>query len=301
MLPSLFEEEILHEELELNRRARGRARSSFAEALDYFPTTTAFTDAGDRYLADLERDQGTRVGAGDREPQRDDAPVGGSATRGCSPDAGADAIELNLYHVAADPTRTRPPTWRPPTSSSSRPCRPSVDVPLAVKLSPVLLGDGQLRDAVSWPRAPTGSCCSTASTNPTSTSTRSTSCPASSSASRGSCDCPCAGSRSCGRSSARPSARRDVGHHDRHRRGQGADGRRRRRDDDLRRAAPRAGAPRDGRGRAAHLDDRARVRVGRPAARQRDPGHRRDPSEFERANYMQTLHSWTASTEPAPT
>ena len=31
-------------------------------------------------------------------------------------DAGADALELNLYHLAADPAKT-PPTWRRSTSS----------------------------------------------------------------------------------------------------------------------------------------------------------------------------------------
>ncbi len=37
MLPSLFEEEIVHEELELNR-ALEAGSEHFAEALDYFPT-----------------------------------------------------------------------------------------------------------------------------------------------------------------------------------------------------------------------------------------------------------------------
>ena len=38
-----------------------------------------------------------------------------------------------------------------------------------------------------------------------------------------------------------------------------------------------------------------------PAARQRQPGHGGDPSAFERANYMKTLHSWeTAADHAAP-
>jgi hypothetical protein len=50
------------------------------------------------------------------------------------------------------------------------------DDPARGEAQPVLLGDGQLRPAWSTP-APTGSCCSTASTSPTSTSRRSTSSP----------------------------------------------------------------------------------------------------------------------------
>jgi dihydroorotate dehydrogenase (fumarate) len=39
VLPSLFEEEILHEELELNR-SLDQGTEQFAEALDYFPAVT---------------------------------------------------------------------------------------------------------------------------------------------------------------------------------------------------------------------------------------------------------------------
>ena len=50
VLPSLFEEEILHEEVELNR-ALEAGTEHFAEALDYFPAVDSFATAGDRYLA----------------------------------------------------------------------------------------------------------------------------------------------------------------------------------------------------------------------------------------------------------
>jgi len=54
VLPSLFEEEILHEEVSLNRSLEAGSEH-FAEALDYFPAIDDFADAGDRYIADLER------------------------------------------------------------------------------------------------------------------------------------------------------------------------------------------------------------------------------------------------------
>ena len=50
-MPSLFEEEILREEIELNR-ALEAGTEHFAEALDYFPDVTGFANAGERLRAD---------------------------------------------------------------------------------------------------------------------------------------------------------------------------------------------------------------------------------------------------------
>ena len=104
VLPSLFEEEILTEEIELNRSLE-QGTEVFAEALDYFPAVQSFAGAADRYLAALERVKtagtvpiiaslnATSPGGWVRHARR-------------IQDAGADALELNLYHVAADPRRT---------------------------------------------------------------------------------------------------------------------------------------------------------------------------------------------------
>src|SRR5215204_6021327 len=54
VLPSLFEEEILAEEIELNRSLE-QGTEHFAEALDYFPDVEGFIGAADRYVAALER------------------------------------------------------------------------------------------------------------------------------------------------------------------------------------------------------------------------------------------------------
>ena len=70
VLPSLFEEEILAEELELNRSLE-QGTEHFAEALDYFPAVDTFVGAADRYLARLERVKAERRGAGHRQPQRE--------------------------------------------------------------------------------------------------------------------------------------------------------------------------------------------------------------------------------------
>ena len=97
------------------RRSASRARSSrapsvFAEALDYFPAIESFAGAADRYVTSLQR-----VKASVTIPVI--ASLNGSTVGGWVglarrlEDAGADALELNLYHVAADP-RARPrPRW----------------------------------------------------------------------------------------------------------------------------------------------------------------------------------------------
>ncbi len=54
VLPSLFEEEILNDEIQLNRSLEAGS-GQFAEALDYFPTIESFPSVGERYLARLSQ------------------------------------------------------------------------------------------------------------------------------------------------------------------------------------------------------------------------------------------------------
>ena len=94
-------------------------------------------------------------------------------------EAGADALELNLYHVAADPRRTAAEMEAADLELIAA-VRASVTIPLAVKLSPYYsafanFAAGGRRGRRRRPRA-----CSTASTSRTSTWTRSRSCPGSS-------------------------------------------------------------------------------------------------------------------------
>ncbi len=133
VLPSLFEEEILAEEIELTRSLE-QGTDVFAEALDYFPAVGSFSGAADRYLAALEQ-----VKAAVRVPiiaSLNAGSVGGWVTYARRiQDAGADALELNLYHVSADPRRSA-------TDMEARDLeliaavRASIAIPLAVKLSP---------------------------------------------------------------------------------------------------------------------------------------------------------------------
>ena len=133
VLPSLFEEEILQEELGV-ARALEAGTEGFAEALDYFPAVDDFADVGERYLADLER---IKTGVGIPVIGSLNATSTGGWTRYARlmRDAGADAIELNLYHVAADPDRSSLDVERDDLAVVAA-VRAELDIPLAVKLSP---------------------------------------------------------------------------------------------------------------------------------------------------------------------
>jgi dihydroorotate dehydrogenase (fumarate) len=133
VLPSLFEEEIVNDEIELSR-ALDQGTEQFAEALGYFPTQSDFKGVGDRYLGRLEK---TKKLVSIPVVASLNADATGSWVRYAKllQDAGADALELNLYHVAADPG----------VGSSFREqadielvgeVAAAVTIPVAVKLSP---------------------------------------------------------------------------------------------------------------------------------------------------------------------
>ena len=133
VLPSLFEEEILAEELGLNRSLE-QGTEHFAEALDYFPAVGSFMHAGDRYVASLERIK-KRV-AVPVIASLNATTVGGWVGHARRiQDAGADALELNLYHMAADPRRTAADMEAADLDLVAA-MRATVTIPLAVKLSP---------------------------------------------------------------------------------------------------------------------------------------------------------------------
>ena len=133
VLPSLFEEEILHEELELTR-ALEAGTDQFPEALDFFPAVDGIVGAGDRYL---EKIRSIRAAV--------DVPVIASLNAFSSggwvrwarsiQEAGADALELNLYELAADPRRTSSEIEGAHLDLVAA-VRMAVTIPVTVKLSP---------------------------------------------------------------------------------------------------------------------------------------------------------------------
>ena len=133
VLPSLFEEEVVREELEITQVLE-QGTEGFAESLTYFPEVEAFESTADRYLA--------TIAAMKAEIE---VPVIASLNATSSggwvrfarliEEAGADALELNLYRIAADPARTGA-AMETSDLEVVREVRASTGIPLAVKLSP---------------------------------------------------------------------------------------------------------------------------------------------------------------------
>ena len=133
VLPSLFEEEILHEEVLLNRALEAGSEQQ-AEAVAYFPGVDGFSHAGDRYLATLEQIK-SRSSVPVIASLNATTPGGWTRYAELVEGAGADAVELNLYDVAADPRRDAA-TVEGIHAALVASVRDSLDIPLAVKLSP---------------------------------------------------------------------------------------------------------------------------------------------------------------------
>ena len=132
---SLFEEQIIQESLKLHRDLT-RGAESFAEALDYLPDYGMYSVGPETYLGHLQKvKQALRV------------PLIGSLNGVSSggwveyakkiEDAGADALELNLYYLSTDPDLTGTELEDSYVSLVGE-VRKQVEIPLAVKLSPFI-------------------------------------------------------------------------------------------------------------------------------------------------------------------
>jgi dihydroorotate dehydrogenase (fumarate) len=133
VLPSLFEEEVEYDSMLLHERPETGALS-VAEASDFFPSLE-FDDVGPRGHIKLTSAAKDTL----RVPVI--ASINGTTPRGwvyyahAMEESGADAIELNLYAVAADGERSGADVEAGYLEVVRR-VRAAVDVPLAVKLSP---------------------------------------------------------------------------------------------------------------------------------------------------------------------
>jgi dihydroorotate dehydrogenase (fumarate) len=133
VLPSLFEEEIVAEELGLDRSLE-QGTEAFAEALDYFPAVDTYISAADRYVNSLEQ---VKAAVGVPVIASLNATTTGGWVRHARrlQDAGADALELNLYHVPADPRRSGADAEAADLELIAA-VRAALTIPLAIKLSP---------------------------------------------------------------------------------------------------------------------------------------------------------------------
>ncbi|MBK8418110.1 dihydroorotate dehydrogenase-like protein [Candidatus Villigracilis saccharophilus] len=132
---SLFEEQIIHESLELDHFLT-RGTDSYAEALTYLPDGGMYAVGPDRYLSQV---------AGLKKALS--IPVIGSLN-GVSKggwtsyakqiqDAGADALELNLYYIPTDPDLTAQELEDAQVELVAE-VKSAITIPLAVKLSPFI-------------------------------------------------------------------------------------------------------------------------------------------------------------------
>jgi dihydroorotate dehydrogenase (fumarate) len=132
---SLFEEQIIHESLELDHYLT-RGTDSFAEALSYLPDGGTYAMGPEKYLNQV---------AGLKKALK--IPVIGSLN-GVSKggwtryarqiqEAGADALELNLYYVSTDPSLTAQEFENAQVELVAE-VKSAITIPLAVKLSPFI-------------------------------------------------------------------------------------------------------------------------------------------------------------------
>jgi dihydroorotate dehydrogenase (fumarate) len=130
---SLFEEQIVHDAAELNYFLT-QGTESFAEALTYFPEADDYNLGPEEYVEHIHRAKGT-LGI----------PVIGSLN-GVSAggwvkfarkieEAGADAIELNVYYIPTDPALTGTAVEER-YIDVLREVKSTVKIPVAIKLSP---------------------------------------------------------------------------------------------------------------------------------------------------------------------
>ncbi len=133
VMHSLFEEQLMFEEVALSHFTEAHA-DSYSEATSYFPDPVDFELGPDEYLEQLRKIK-----------QAVSVPVIGSLNgitdRGWleyakgMEQAGADALELNVYQIVTDPQKTAAEVERE-TCDMVRHVTSGLSIPVAVKLSP---------------------------------------------------------------------------------------------------------------------------------------------------------------------
>lgn len=133
VLPSLFEEQIVYEELEI-AQLYDYQTDSFAESLTHFPEYPDYHTGPDEYLKHLEAAKEALsipvIGS-----------LNGSSNGGwvryaqAIQEAGADALELNIYFIPTDTSMTADDVESRYVELVSE-VRKSVSIPVAVKIGP---------------------------------------------------------------------------------------------------------------------------------------------------------------------
>jgi len=133
VLYSVFEEQLRRDRLELAQHL-DHGTESFAEALTYFPEPEEFTLGPEEYLKHISA-------AKEAVKMPIIASLNGSSVGGWTEyaklieDAGADAIELNIYYIPTDPTLSSDEVENT-YIDILKAVKGVVKIPVAVKLSP---------------------------------------------------------------------------------------------------------------------------------------------------------------------
>ena len=146
VLYSLFEEQLRREAAE-DARLADAGTESFAESLSYFPAGTAEAGAAEeavprRYLSLLER-AAAAVEVPVIGSLNGVTPGGWTGYARAMQDAGAAAIELNIYYVPGDPHISGRDVEQRHIDILRR-VKAAVTVPVAVKLSPHFSSTGEI-------------------------------------------------------------------------------------------------------------------------------------------------------------
>jgi dihydroorotate dehydrogenase (fumarate) len=133
VMHSVFEEQIVHEAAELNHYLSS-GTESFAEATSYLPQASEYFLGPEEYVSHLAKAKkslaipviaslnGTSTGGWIKYAQK-------------FAEAGADAIELNVYHIPADP-RVTGADMEQRYIDVLKEVKATVKIPVAIKLSP---------------------------------------------------------------------------------------------------------------------------------------------------------------------
>jgi dihydroorotate dehydrogenase (fumarate) len=133
VMHSLFEEQITHEQLG-HLHAVEMHEDSFAEALSYFPRAEEYRLGPEKYLEQIRKIK-AMVKVPVIASLNGTSPAGWLDYAKLIEQAGADALELNVYYLATQAWETSESVERR-TLEAVRVVKGAVKIPVAVKLSP---------------------------------------------------------------------------------------------------------------------------------------------------------------------
>jgi dihydroorotate dehydrogenase (fumarate) len=133
VLHSLFEEQIRREALDLDQFLE-QSTDSYAESISYFPDMNSYNLGPDGYLEHVRRAKAA-LGIPVIASLNGSTPGGWTDYARLIEQAGADALELNVYELPTDPQRTAGDVERR-YEDLVRAVKSCLNIPVAVKLSP---------------------------------------------------------------------------------------------------------------------------------------------------------------------